>query len=138
MHPSKQIRTLLNVCLLSLIAWPSVANNNDWYWGNLSRVMTYKADGSFMVYSDNADVMAECAHDRVEFHVQALGAERVKLAHGMALTALASGMEFGLVMDLATSHTPGDPCKVSPTTSQGASVRCRCETKINDQVNAER
>ncbi|MEM7363450.1 MAG: hypothetical protein AAF525_05465 [Pseudomonadota bacterium] len=114
-------RAILLMSVFTLLTTsPSIAAN-AWYFGTATRVMT-KQNGNFFVYIDNPTIKAECAFDRVEFHRSDLGDERVEMAFSMALSAVVSGLEFGLVLDLS-DHTTDTTCRVPANTAQGATIR---------------
>jgi hypothetical protein len=93
---------------------------NVWYWGGVTQVIATRSDGSFIVYTENPSIQSKCLYDRVNFLASDMGTERTKAALAMAMTALKTGREFGVVMDI---QTEGQVCKVSQTTSQGAGIR---------------
>lgn len=93
---------------------------NAWYWGKVTLIETLNPDGSFLVYLDNASIKNVCLHDRVQFNVSEMGAERTQAAMTMALTAFISGREWGVVLDLPATE---EVCHASPTATQGAGIR---------------
>ncbi len=50
-----------------------------------------------------------------------MGVERTKAALSLAMTALVSGKQFGVVVDLPP--TPGAVCSASSTSTQGAGIK---------------
>ncbi|MFT5083883.1 MAG: hypothetical protein ACI9Y1_001935 [Lentisphaeria bacterium] len=94
---------------------------NAWYWGDVTQIQTLSADGSFRVYSDNANIAETCSNKRVDFRVGDMGTERTKAALSLAMTAFVSGKEYGLVIDLPAAQ--GAICVASATATQGAGIR---------------
>jgi len=108
------------VVMLLIVSSPNTFAANSWYWGAVTQVQTYQPDGSFQIYINNTSITSVCSAARVNFEVVDMGAERTRAAMSMAMTALVSGKEFGVVVDLPTS---GQICKASATASQGAGIR---------------
>ncbi|WP_036179919.1 hypothetical protein [Marinomonas sp. MED121] len=103
-------------CLCSF----SVYAGNAWYFGKVTKIYTLGSDGSFQISVNNSSLLSNCLYERVNFSVTNMGAERTKAALSMAMTAFASGKEWGVVVDIANS---GEICEASSTASQGAGVR---------------
>jgi hypothetical protein len=93
---------------------------NAWYWGKATQILTYGADGSFIVYVDNTDIGDVCFGSRINVLVENLGAERTKAAMSIALSAFHSGKSIGVVLDLPT--TPDTVCEVPASSSQGVGI----------------
>lgn len=93
---------------------------NAWYFGSVTQVITHQDDGSFIVYLDNQTIKDTCLYKRVNFTVANMGLERTKVAMSMAMTALVSGKQFGVVVDLPTQ---GSICSVPSSSSQGAGIK---------------
>lgn len=105
-------------CLLAL---PGLSfADNQWYWGAATKIITEGTDGSFIVYVDNPTLRNTCAYARVRVSVANLGPERTKAAMALALSALHTGREFGVVVDLPS---PGSVCEVPSSSNQGAGIR---------------
>lgn len=113
---------LLKILVLvsSFFAISSVQAGNAWYWGNITRINTNGADGSFEIYLDNPTLQATCQDQLVFFKVSDMGLERTKHALSLALSAYMVGKEWGVVINLPTS---GSQCYASSTASQGAGIR---------------
>ena len=80
---------------------------NTWYRGPVIRVVVDRDDGSFFVQSGNPTIESTCAYKRIYFRVSDMGAERTKAALSMAMTALVTGRDFGIVVDLPAA---GERC----------------------------
>lgn len=106
--------------MLAILVSGSTNAGNSWHWGKVSKIQTLDSDGSFLLYTDNSEINQTCAYDRVEFRVTDMGIDRTKAALSMAMTAMVSGVEYGVVVDLPSS---GEICYASPTSTQGAGIR---------------
>ncbi len=93
-----------------LIFSTQIFSANAWYNGKISKIETINADGSFIIYMDNTDINSNCTNDYVEWRVTDMGTERTKAGLSMALTALTTGMTFGVVVDIPGS---APNCKVA-------------------------
>ena len=105
--------------LILLLCQPCFAGN-AWYWGKVTKIITFQSDGSFMAYIENSNVHNICENKRVRFMVSNLGLERTKAAMSMALSAFHSNKNFGVVLDLPSS--PNSVCEVPASASQGAGI----------------
>ena len=112
-----KLRTI--VVLVAVLFASSASAGNAWYKGKVRSLLTSESDGSFMVYYDNSIIDDTCASKRVLFTVNNMGLERTKLAYAMALTALTTGKEYGLVIDIPSQ---GSVCYASISVSQGAGI----------------
>ena len=112
----KKFLTLLTIFLIPSLSFA----NNSWYYGTPTDISTLSSDGSFMIYTDNPTIVDDCQYSRVSFLVTDMGVERTKAALTMALAAITSGREFGVVIDIQAT---GGLCVASASASQGAGIR---------------
>lgn len=106
--------------LMTLFSSMSLASNG-WYYGKVTQIQTLTADGSFIVYIDNAEIISNCQYGRVRFMVADMGLERTKAALSMALAAFSMGKEFGVVVDI--DESTDSVCFASKTAGQGAGIK---------------
>ena len=103
---------------------------NATYSGTVTQIVTANTsaivggDGSFYIYVDNPDLISQCPHQRVLVRVSDMGEERSKIILALALTALTTGNELGLVVNFDDlTNVYANECIVAPTTSLGASLK---------------
>ena len=110
----------LVIGLLTCFLWDGAYAANAWYWGEVVKIQTLGGDGSFQVQLENQHIKDFCTDDKVNFLAVDMGVERTKIAFSMALAAFASGVVWGVVVDLPTSESV---CNASATASQGAGIQ---------------
>jgi hypothetical protein len=98
------------VCLLApimlLTSVPALAVV-AWYRGGITRIASMGGN-DFLLTFDNG-VLSDCQNNYVFFRESILGTAMVKNAYALAMTAKATGMQFGAVIDKAIDG-PGGEC----------------------------
>jgi hypothetical protein len=79
----------------------------QWYRGGITRIAV--TVGNDFILTLDSGVLSDCQYSYVYFLESVLGTSAVKNAYALALTAKASGMQFGTVIDKAING-PGGQC----------------------------
>lgn len=106
---------------IALVLAMGAGADEAWYWGHVQQVHAYSSDGSFIVYLDNPDIASGCEYGRVYFRVSDMGVDRTEAALSMALTALETGNQWGVVVELPM--VPESTCYAFSPTPEGAGIR---------------
>ncbi len=106
--------------ILFVLSSSSVLASNAWYTGKVLSINTLGSDGSFQISLDNQAIKNGCLYGVVSFKVSDMGLERTKSAFSLALTAFATGRDWGVVIDMPITE---QVCSASSTAGQGASIK---------------
>ncbi len=102
-----QTATRCGLAAILLLLSTSAFATQQWYRGVITRI-AITANNDFILTLDSG-VLSDCQYSYVYFLESVLGTSGVKNAYALALTAKASGMQFGTVIDKAING-PGGQC----------------------------
>jgi len=94
---------------------------NTWYWGKVTQILTTNNDGSYYVFVNNPNLISGCIHARVHYRTSDIGIETMKASMALALSALHSGKDFGVVVDMPA--TSSEICFAAGNSSQNSGIR---------------
>lgn len=100
------MRKMLLGALIVFVASPSLAAP-QWYKGKVTRIWQYNGAGDFIITLEPA--LDFCTHKYAYFTESKFGAERLDSALSIALSALHTETELGVVINL-DERGPGGRC----------------------------
>jgi hypothetical protein len=99
--------TRCSLAAILLVLSTSASATPQWYRGGITRIAI--TVGNDFILTLDSGVLSACQYSYGYFLESVLGTSAVKNAYALALTAKASGMQFGTVIDKAING-PGGQC----------------------------
>jgi len=84
---------LIVILFLPLTSYGQAA----WYFGKITRIWHYGADGFILKFDSNA--LSDCKHNYVYFSQKRLGEAHKNATYSMALSAFHAGQKVGVVIN---------------------------------------